>query len=552
MPTIYAKCAKITGAKGRSFYLKDDKRQEEIVFLKASMLHTWEEHSDFEKAHQKTNTANNEALEVHIKLDNSLYKDIDKLEKVCDELAEKIVGKNKDYEYAVHWNKERTNFHVHILFSERENQLELEPKIYKKDIWQDKDTHKLAKANSENAVLVHRKGEVQRDKEGNIKYQSDIFKAKDTQYKERKWIHDKNKQVQEVFKKYGFDFDRHDGVEKNPYLSHKKLYKGASADYIEKAKAWNKEVKEYNKIIKDNLDKLDIDALIKDKQEIYRQVNLANKEEKKITLSSISLVKQWKDRLIAKVKELVFDLKEKWNELISKDNEWVKLYFKRDSIYQEFKNADSRKYDIEELKNRFDRDIRGVDQWRFKDRKVMKSWASARVSEWNRDLGLDFSSYRSLKHGWSTIEQKALETNSKVDKEKEVLKQDFKVINAQIEEKAPIVNQLKKEIQEHEPDLYVCGCNLKRDSKNDVHMITPRHLPLEAAKKRLPYKDYYKDLVKCVENKTKYVVKSVKSIPEEERTLEDRIKLYSEMKKETQSISRSKEKDKLCDFEIER
>lgn len=51
-----------------------------------------------------------------------------------------------------------------FFFSERETKC-LEPKVYKKDIWHDKDTHKLAKANSENAVLVHKKGEVQRDKE---------------------------------------------------------------------------------------------------------------------------------------------------------------------------------------------------------------------------------------------------------------------------------------------------------------------------------------------------------------------------------------------------
>lgn len=108
-------------------------------------------------------------------------------------MAHEIVGENKDYEYAVHWNHNRTNLHVHILFSERENQIDLEPKVYKKDIWHDKDTHKLAKANSENAVLVHKKGEVQRDKEGNIKYQTDIFKVKDKKFTERWWLHHKTR-----------------------------------------------------------------------------------------------------------------------------------------------------------------------------------------------------------------------------------------------------------------------------------------------------------------------------------------------------------------------
>ncbi len=42
----------------------------------------------------------------------------------------------------------------------------------------------------------------------------------------------------------GYDFDINDN--RSPYLSQKKLYKGASADYIAMAKDWNAEVKQYN------------------------------------------------------------------------------------------------------------------------------------------------------------------------------------------------------------------------------------------------------------------------------------------------------------------
>lgn len=160
MPTVFAQIQKITNAKGRHEYLTDPERQEDIVLAKESMQYSWQQHSDYEISNKKTNTKNNEALEIVIKLPNDLHTDKRKLEQVCDDLSKHLVGDNHDHEYAVHWNKSRTNLHMHLLFSERENNLEVSPKVYKKDIWQDKDTHKLAKANDLNAELVHKKGEI--------------------------------------------------------------------------------------------------------------------------------------------------------------------------------------------------------------------------------------------------------------------------------------------------------------------------------------------------------------------------------------------------------
>ncbi|WP_304841966.1 hypothetical protein [Dubosiella newyorkensis] len=290
MASVYARVAKISNAVDRSNYLKDEKRQEEIVLHKENMQNSWQEHSSFEKGHQKTNVANNEALEVHIALPNSLANDKQMLDRVCDDLAHEIIVENKDYEYAVHWNHNRTNLHVHILFSERENQTELEPKIYKKDIWQDKDTHKLAKANAVNAELVHRKGEVQRDKEGNIKYQTDVFKPKDKQYISRNWVQSVRDITQKVLKAHGYELDL--TTKDSPYLPQKKLYKGAREDYLEKAREWNKEVKRYNEGVKQHIElepaQLENYRIVK--KELLENVKEANAEEKKITPRAIQLV----------------------------------------------------------------------------------------------------------------------------------------------------------------------------------------------------------------------------------------------------------------------
>lgn len=340
MASVYSRVAKISNAEGRSEYITDEKRQEEIVLHSENMQYSWEEHSAFERAHQKTNVANNEALEVHIALPNKLADRPDDLRKICDNLAHEIVGENKDYEYAVHWNHNRTNLHVHILFSERENQMDLEPKVYKKDIWQDKDTHKLAKANAENAELVHKKGEVQRDKEGNIKYQTDIFKAKDTKFIKSSFVHEKNRIVEKVMKSYGYNLEYQD--KDSPYLAQKKLYKGASKDYIEKAKAWNSEVQRYNEGVKQHIEiePIQLENYKAIKKEVLENVKEANAEEKKITPRAIELVNAMANWVQQTLMQLKVFIKRKAKE-IETMKKWQQVKDKFGDMFQKNKRLES-------------------------------------------------------------------------------------------------------------------------------------------------------------------------------------------------------------------
>ena len=359
MANVYGRVAKISNVVGRSDYITDEKRQEEIVLHKENMQHSWQEHSIFEKGHQKSNVANNEALEVHIALPNELAQDKKKLESICDELANEIVGDNKDYEYAVHWNHNRTNLHVHILFSERENQLELEPKIYKKDIWQDKDTHKLAKANAENAELVHKKGEIQRDKEGNIKYQTDIFKAKDTKFIQSSFVHEKNRIVEKVMKSYGYDLEYQD--KDSPYLAQKKLYKGASQDYLEKAKEWNAEVQRYNEGVKQHIEiePIQLENYRTIKKEVLENVKEANSEEKKITPRAIQLVNEmanWVQQTLLQLKVYInrkakeLETMKKWEQVKDK---FVDMFDKNKGLEKEIKEIDQQIDNFEKVDKEF-------------------------------------------------------------------------------------------------------------------------------------------------------------------------------------------------------
>lgn len=290
MKSVYSSVSKIPRASGRSDYLSNPNRQEEVVLHQSSMSYTWKEHAQFEKEHQKTKKGNNEALEVMFLLPNELYEqgEIDEVKEICDKVVDRILGKGHDYEYAVHWNHARTSFHCHVMFSERENQTELKPKLYKRDIWYNHETQRIARAGSPDAELIHRKGEVQRDADGNIKYDGDLFTPKDTRFKSISFIHRKNEVVQEVLKEHGFSLELH--MKDGPFMPQRKLYKGASEDYLNAARAYNDAVNQYNETIREGLKvkpEQDMSELIALKRVTLDHVKRANHDARRITKKSV-------------------------------------------------------------------------------------------------------------------------------------------------------------------------------------------------------------------------------------------------------------------------
>lgn len=305
MANVYSCLTKINNAKGRSQYISDHKRQEEILLHKSDLEYGWSVIEDFEKLKSNVDKENWQARELVVALPNDLSNDKIKLEKVCDELTQNLIGYNREHEYAVHWNKGKTNLHVHILFSERERVQELKPKIYKRDMWYEKETNKMAKANAENAELRFQKGEIMKDKTGNVRYDSDPFSAKDTKFKSRAFLLEKQYSIQEVLKQNGYDFD----VQNNstPYLSQKKLFKGASPEYLDMAKQYNEKVQQYNQAVKDHLE------IEPGQKEVYqemrsvlqKEIKNENRQSQSLSIKAIEIVRDIKDYVL----ELVNDLK---------------------------------------------------------------------------------------------------------------------------------------------------------------------------------------------------------------------------------------------------
>lgn len=251
MANLYSRETVLKNISGRSKYFSTEKEtkkeyeKERIVLHEKNMKHTWEEYAQYEKTHQKTANKNNEGRETVIALPNELADDPKKLKMFCNDLAKSLYGTNRDYEYAVHWNEKRNNLHVHFIYSEREINSKATPKVYKKDLWVDPKTGKACKKDVPQAILRCKKGDIQKDKEGNIKYNTDPFTTKDRKFIGKKWLIDSKKQIQEVFKKYNFEigiFDKSKG-----FIPQKKLYKGAREDYKEWASLWNEKAKHHNK-----------------------------------------------------------------------------------------------------------------------------------------------------------------------------------------------------------------------------------------------------------------------------------------------------------------
>lgn len=248
MAKIYSRVTKLNSIEGRSDYISNPNRQENLVVTGKSREFDWNEYSRFEKDNQKSADPNNEGRELVVALPNELAKTSEEnLHNFCNGLSKKLLGENRDYEYALHWNKSKTNFHMHLIFSERERNLEAQPKIYKKDLWVDSTTGKTCKKDNPNAVLRCRKGDVQRDSEGNIKYDSATFTAKDTKFKSKAWLVESKQQLQAFLGANGFKLDIY-----NPKteIAQKKLFKGANTEYLNYAKAFNETAKDYNSDIK--------------------------------------------------------------------------------------------------------------------------------------------------------------------------------------------------------------------------------------------------------------------------------------------------------------
>ena len=202
----FVRMSKLSNIVGRSDYISNPKRQEDIVAARSYA--DWKPYQAYERTHQRSAKANNEGRELIIALPNE-WQHLTELHLVSrmNELAQRLLPDKTDYQWAVHWNKDRTNLHMHLIFSER-NRSYGSKGVWDRDIYLT-DDGKVARRKADRArdkdgnvkPPVHRKGEPKAD--GKVQ-----FTAKDTRYKSREWLEWTKQEVTQFYQQYGVTLDK--------------------------------------------------------------------------------------------------------------------------------------------------------------------------------------------------------------------------------------------------------------------------------------------------------------------------------------------------------
>lgn len=195
----FARITKLHNIAGRSDYISNPKRQEQIVCQSDKV--DWKPYQEYEKNNRKSDKANNEGREVMTVLPNEWAKlPQEVLRDRCQQLAVTAAGKATDLQWSVHWNKSHTNLHMHVIFSERSR--EANPGRWDRNVYQSKDggvaRRKADRALNEDGsyVLLHQKGELK-----------DGFTAKDPTYTRWDWIPNVKEQLKHEFEALGVDIE---------------------------------------------------------------------------------------------------------------------------------------------------------------------------------------------------------------------------------------------------------------------------------------------------------------------------------------------------------
>ena len=182
--------SKLSNLKGRIDYISNPRRQEHLyaVYDTADPLFWRELAKENMRIHKQSGTKGDciEARELIIALPEPLV-ELDQ-EKLLRGVVERFREKyGVDCIAALHHNKTKTNYHIHLIFSERQRKEVVNEKIATRNMFYD-----------ENGKHVQTKKEIL-DEEGNIRegcyiikkgeaYERDIFSVKDKQFKSKRFL----------------------------------------------------------------------------------------------------------------------------------------------------------------------------------------------------------------------------------------------------------------------------------------------------------------------------------------------------------------------------
>lgn len=194
----YARYTPLNNVVGRSAYIKDKEKAHasEDVLATGGTVKDWSIYAKYEQDHRHSVSANYEGRELMFAIPNSWAMLTDKeLTYRVDSLCRSAIGKSTDYEWAIHWNENHTNLHVHLIFSERklEKPSQTNEKGAVSEFW-DRDIYLTPKG-----TIARRKADRVTDGQGNVlppihrkgdpKTPETLnFTIKDKKYGTREWL----------------------------------------------------------------------------------------------------------------------------------------------------------------------------------------------------------------------------------------------------------------------------------------------------------------------------------------------------------------------------
>lgn len=220
---------------------------EQLVYFHDNFgAENWKKLANFEIAEsERLNVKTNQARELIIALPNDMNEKKD-AETQYKEIASTLAS-GQPYAFAVHWNKSKTNLHMHLLLSERQKlNISQEPKRYRQDIWAKEDGSRALKVEDRHHIM-HHKGDIQYDKDGNIKYknaENSGFSLKNKSMQKKPWLLEKKQDATNILTNLNYEISAFDV--KEGMLAEKHEGKGNSA-YTQRIKRENAFIRSQNK-----------------------------------------------------------------------------------------------------------------------------------------------------------------------------------------------------------------------------------------------------------------------------------------------------------------
>ena len=295
MATQYLRITKLHDVRGRIDYISNPERQENLLAYHSTMDNKmWLALANQNQRSFKNNSrgvsANGkciEAREIIFHLPHRFSADPERvLNQIVDDWKNTY---HTDCAAALHWNHDKTNLHIHLIFSERERLDQEKVKYATRNMYYDADWKRCNKAD---AVHVIHKGEPT----------SPPFEhAKTRSFKSYTWL---EQELKEHYAKIlGLNRFERDGL----HIPQQKIFKYQNKEKAERIRANNQIIREFNETVDDALSKQVLESDLKAIVEPLKDSVNRNKKNRTNALKSAL------NELRRSVRQLTTSLEDIWN-----------------------------------------------------------------------------------------------------------------------------------------------------------------------------------------------------------------------------------------------